>query len=289
MAARAQARRPGTADVARMSAAELEALEAAIKERRKILRQAATRLPRLEERRAALGDVLASAVDFGLRKAPGETAGFEAVVIARAEGAAAVLKPAGVIRWSPVRRWLAVGAVGACLLAALGALWPGGMGLWFGRNVLLSARDWPRATRLAFVNMPDGVLHVAKGGTATVQVRASGVVPEIARLRIRGESSFRARTAIMDRLGDDVFSTDLPDVTESAGLTVRAGDGLHLVQRAGRRLQIDAWQDTADALPNPALVVVGLPDMPGDDWFESGFHRLMAAGASNPHPSTGSG
>ena len=73
--------------------------------------------------------------------------------------------------------------------------------------------------------MPDGVLHVAKGGTATVQVRASGVVPEIARLRIRGESSFRARTAIMDRLGDDVFSTDLPDVTESAGLTVRAGDG----------------------------------------------------------------
>jgi chromosome segregation ATPase len=37
-----------------MSADQLDALEAAIKERRKVLRQAATRLPRLEERRAAL-------------------------------------------------------------------------------------------------------------------------------------------------------------------------------------------------------------------------------------------
>ena len=37
-----------------MSAEQLEALEAAIKDRRKVLRQAATRLPRLEERRAAL-------------------------------------------------------------------------------------------------------------------------------------------------------------------------------------------------------------------------------------------
>jgi hypothetical protein len=37
-----------------MSAPELDALEAAIKERRKILRLAATRLPRLEERRSAV-------------------------------------------------------------------------------------------------------------------------------------------------------------------------------------------------------------------------------------------
>lgn len=54
MSPSARALRPTPADVARMSAEQLDALEAAIKERRKILRQAATRLPRLEERRAAL-------------------------------------------------------------------------------------------------------------------------------------------------------------------------------------------------------------------------------------------
>ena len=37
-----------------MSANELDGLEAALKERRKVLRRAATQLPRLEERRAAL-------------------------------------------------------------------------------------------------------------------------------------------------------------------------------------------------------------------------------------------
>jgi len=37
-----------------MSAKELDALEAALKERRKVLRRAATQLPRLEERRDAL-------------------------------------------------------------------------------------------------------------------------------------------------------------------------------------------------------------------------------------------
>jgi len=59
-------------DVRRMSAAELDRIEAAIKERRKILRQGERLLPKLEEKRAKLAAEL-KAVDAQIAVFTGAT------------------------------------------------------------------------------------------------------------------------------------------------------------------------------------------------------------------------
>lgn len=143
--------------------------------------------------------------------------------MARAEGAAADLAPAGLVRWRPVRRALAAGGAALGLAACLALAGPDAADLWARRNLLLHDAEWPRRTRLALV---DGPAVVPPGEPLRIGVRAEGLVPKAARLSLRGLDSGAARTLAMARTGADGFEAELGGLHEPTAFGVRAGDGL---------------------------------------------------------------
>ncbi|MEZ5966717.1 MAG: hypothetical protein R3F56_22960 [Planctomycetota bacterium] len=134
------------------------------------------------------------------------------------------------------RRALRYGALVAALLAGI-LTWiavdRGTFELWFKRNVLLSALEWPRSTLLRFV---DPVQRLPQGDDLTLRVVASGVVPEQVRLAYRFVGGERGSEP-MTLTGDVEFRVTLTAMLE--GLTVQAtgGDGetdelhIEIVQR----------------------------------------------------------
>jgi len=178
----------------------------------------------LEERRPGLCDLLGSAAFFLQAGPSGSLAlDLQQAAIRRASTAAAQIDARALVDWRPVRRWVALGALSALSVGAAAVVHPHAARLWFARNVMLSSREWPRVTQLSLLDAPPGVLHVARGVDVPIRVRASGVIPRTAELHVRGAAG--RRTLPMERTGDDLFVAELPQVSESVDVSVRAGDG----------------------------------------------------------------
>ena len=80
------------------------------------------------------------------------------------------------------------------------------------------------------------------------------------------------RPVHLDRLRDALAALPRP-VLRVKGF-VRTGDETFLVQRAGRRLQIEKWR-RAETPPPACLVFIGLPEMPDEAWFEETFQSSL--------------
>ncbi|MEM7199879.1 MAG: hypothetical protein AAF628_06415 [Planctomycetota bacterium] len=102
---------------------------------------------------------------------------------------------------------------------------PASVRVWAARNLALGSVEWPRATRLSFVDLgPDDTLRVAAGDDVTVVVLAEGVIPDSAVLRHRlsgGETGAETMTLT----GLDRFNLTLTDVLEPMELVAEGGDG----------------------------------------------------------------
>jgi len=115
-----------------------------------------------------------------------------------------------------------------------GLLDAGSLGLWARRNLLLSAEEWPRYTRLAFVMTVEGgdVRH-AENNDLTVEVEASGIIPEQVVLNYEFDSGVTGKDLMVmtgeedtDQEGSRRFLTTLPAVIEGADIWATGGDGL---------------------------------------------------------------
>ncbi len=88
-------------------------------------------------------------------------------------------------------------------VAFFAVLFPEAFGVWASRTLAMSAKLWPRTTRLEVVGFDDGVRRVARGSDVEVVVRADTrmpVVPETVEIRYQTEGGGRGR-ATMDRRG----------------------------------------------------------------------------------------
>ncbi|MHC4788511.1 MAG: hypothetical protein ACYS8K_04810, partial [Planctomycetota bacterium] len=177
----------------------------------------------VEARWSGPPDLAASAVYLCGGKGGAATSGaLRALVAQEADGRGSLIVPGALVRWGLLWRWLlaAAGCVGA--LAVLSQVAPHAAEVWFRRNVLLSALEWPRRTRLSLIAAPR---HVARGEPLSVAVRADGVVPRAAELRLRGARSRAARSVEMERVGQRLFRARLRGLEETSLFAVRAGDG----------------------------------------------------------------
>lgn len=88
-------------------------------------------------------------------------------------------------------------------VAFFAVLFPEAFGVWASRTLAMSAKLWPRSTRLEVVGFDDGVRRVARGSDVEVVVRADThmpTVPETVEIRYQTEGGGRGR-ATMDRRG----------------------------------------------------------------------------------------
>ncbi|MCD6417017.1 MAG: hypothetical protein J7M08_10055, partial [Planctomycetes bacterium] len=168
-------------------------------------------------------------------------------VIRKAEERAGTLSPAALLNWRPARRWLLLSLVFISALAALGWRHPQSARLWVRRNVLLGEVEWPRRTSLEMLGFTGDTNVIARGADFAVKVRASGVVPSVARLETRAAKSGRSSVLLMERANGDLYATTLEAVSETLSISARAGDGrtgayrLEVVERpalAGARLTL---------------------------------------------------
>ncbi len=179
----------------------------------------------VEGRVPQLSDALATAVAVrsGQLAASGVFAERMAAQAARGIARAAL---ADLVAWTGARRRAALG-VGAAVGLTLAALaWPGPTGLWFRRNVLLAAEQWPPRTQLALLSPGADELRVARGTDVLIRVRAEGRQPRSARAEVTILRTGRKRTLPMARREERIFEATLASVAETSEFVVRAGDGL---------------------------------------------------------------
>ncbi len=120
------------------------------------------------------------------------------------------------------------------VLLGWGLLDAGSLGLWARRNLLLSAQEWPRYTKLAFVmTVEDGSIRHAENNDLTVEVEASGVIPEQVFLHYEFDSGVTGKDVMVMTGEENVgpqgsrrFLTTLPAVIEGAEIWATGGDGL---------------------------------------------------------------
>jgi hypothetical protein len=133
-----------------------------------------------------------------------------------------------------IRRHAGMFAGALVVVLAWGLLDPGSLGLWARRNLLLSAQEWPRYTRLAFVMaVEDGAIRHAENNDLTVEVEASGVIPEQVFLNYEFNGGVSGKDVMVmtgeeteDQQGARRFLTTLPAVIEGADIWATGGDGL---------------------------------------------------------------
>lgn len=122
-------------------------------------------------------------------------------------------------------RALRYGSLVVLLVAAVGT-WigidRGSFKLWFKRNVLLSAAEWPRRTQLEFL---EPVLRVPQGDDLTLRVGARGEVPEQVELRYAFAGGERGAEP-MTLTGDAEFRCTLASLLEPVTVYAEGGDGL---------------------------------------------------------------
>lgn len=188
-----------------------------------------------EREDAALGDLLASAVDFSepATVAPGSV-DFRAEVLRRAEQAATRLHARRVVPGGRARRSLLAGGAAATALLALAAAQPTEAWIFLQRLVGREV-PWPSATRLVLQPLyVDGAadpvplvlrgaeswsVALARGSVATIRVRAEGVAPE--RVVVLGAAS-EARAMLPAGGGEFLFR--LPPLEDDLLLRFRGGD-----------------------------------------------------------------
>lgn len=195
----------------------------------------------LERRLPVHRDVLASAVSLGGDSAGGSPS-LRAVAVRQAEDAARRIEVRSLVNWTGPLRSVVVALALLALLAAVGLFRPARASLWLRRNVLLAEEPWPRRTRLQLTGFPDAVRYVPRGADVEVSALAEGVVPDVARLRLRPVAGGEQRTLTMERRPPREFAVSLKEVTESAVLQATAGDGVTAEVRleAVPRPEVDA-------------------------------------------------
>lgn len=121
------------------------------------------------------------------------------------------------------------------VVLAWGVLDAGSLGLWARRNLLLSNMEWPRYTKLAFIMDVDenGAIRHAENNDLTVEVEASGIVPEQVFLNYEFTGGVTGKDVMVmtgdesaDKPGARRFLTTLPAVLEGANIWATGGDGL---------------------------------------------------------------
>ena len=128
-------------------------------------------------------------------------------------------------------RATAAALLGFAMLASFAGFSPHEFGLWFRRNVLFTAAEWPRATQLFILGAPDGTLIVAAGDDVEVRVAASGTIPDQVRLDVRdaanrGITLLAKRAPSRDASRRAVYRAVLQAVGDELQLRARGGDGL---------------------------------------------------------------
>jgi len=173
-------------------------------------------------------DLLSSALELGGARAArqGFSPQLTRQVVARAEAASQAIMPRALVDWSGVKRSLILGAICLSVSAIAVAAWPGTALLWARRNLLFARVEWPRKTHLELVGFAQAGRVVPKGEDVRITVRARGVVPRIARLKVRFEPERRSHAVVMNRVGPDTFQAQISALHRSCTFTVEAGDGV---------------------------------------------------------------
>lgn len=154
-----------------------------------------------------------------------ESPAMMAAVVADVQGRMAQLPFSAVVDQARVRKFGALLFSVFAAFVAWGAIDFGTLKLWAMRNLGLSAVEWPRYTRLAFVGQEGGVLRLPQGDPLTVRIGVQGPVPDQVFLYYefaRGERGVEP----MSRTGDGEFTLTMDAVLENAWLHAEGGDGL---------------------------------------------------------------
>jgi len=97
--------------------------------------------------------------------------------------------------------------------------------LWALRNIAMSTVEWPRYTKLTFLDADSGTIRLPQGDPYTVRIGIAGPVPDQVFLSYdfaSGESG----TEPMSRTGDGHYTLTLEALLEDATLRAEGGDGL---------------------------------------------------------------
>ena len=128
-------------------------------------------------------------------------------------------------------RATATALLGLAVVASFAGAFPREFGLWFRRNVLFTAAEWPRATQLFILDTPTGSLHVAAGDDVEVRIAASGTIPDQVRLDVQDTTNRRItllakRAPNLDASGRAIYRAAIQAVGDDLQLRARGGDGL---------------------------------------------------------------
>ena len=131
------------------------------------------------------------------------------------------------IRRERLRRELLMFGGGFLLILVAAGISPKTFKIWAQRNLLLSrVVDWPRKTKLRFMDAKDGVLVSPRGDDLTLQVRAEGVVPERVFIHWRFVGGSWTTEPMVQNTGENVFSVTFPGLMDPIQAWAEGGDGL---------------------------------------------------------------
>ncbi|PIE23839.1 MAG: hypothetical protein CSA62_05435 [Planctomycetota bacterium] len=116
-----------------------------------------------------------------------------------------------------------------CLFLFMGVIasFPKGSGIWAQRSLLLASDvDWPRATQLQVLGAEKGYLLVPRGDEFTVEVDASGVIPDRVSIVYSRERGGRTTESMKQNTGESTFSFTFPGLLDPLSFHAEGGDGL---------------------------------------------------------------
>ena len=113
--------------------------------------------------------------------------------------------------------------VACAIVGSVFLVYPTSFGIWFERNILFGATEWPYATRLFVEGFEDGRAGVPRGDPLDVIIRAEGEDPM--RVFIRLEYENESSRYNLPREGTALrYVYRHPSVTEAFSFTVEGGD-----------------------------------------------------------------
>lgn len=124
-----------------------------------------------------------------------------------------------------VRKHAAAIGLGAVFFAAWAGIDSSSLGIWAQRNLLLTNVEWPRYTKLRFLDVPEGGVRLPQGDALTLRIDVGGPVPDQVYLRYDFQGGERG-VEPMSRTGEREFTLTLDAVLENAVLRAEGGDGL---------------------------------------------------------------
>ena len=146
-------------------------------------------------------------------------------VVADVQGRLAELPFAGALNEGRMRRFMGLACGALALFLGWGILDGQSLKVWAQRNLAMSSVEWPRYTKLTFVDAVDGTVRLPQGDAYTVRVAVQGPVPEQVFLTYDFASG-EAGTESMSRTGDGEYTLTLEALLEDATLQAEGGDGL---------------------------------------------------------------